>query len=156
MRLTVHAVAAKMPDWVELGVGDYVRRLPRELRLQWRDVPLARRGRDTQPAALCRREGEALLKGVDAADRVIALDVAGKPWSTENLAQRLRDWQMDGSNVSFLIGGPDGLSSDCLARASGRWSLSRLTLPHTLVRVVLAEQLYRAWSINAGHPYHRA
>ncbi len=86
----------------------------------------------------------------------MALDVLGKPWSTETLAQRLSDWQMNGRNVSLLVGGPDGLSRACLDRADMKWSLSALTLPHPLVRVVLAEQLYRAWTITVNHPYHRA
>ena len=95
-------------------------------------------------------------KTLPEGDRVIALDVRGSAWSTEQLAEELSDWQMAGTNVSLLIGGPDGLSRDCLQRARQRWSLSALTLPHPLVRVVLAEQLYRAWTITAGHPYHRA
>ena len=88
-------------------------------------------------------------------DRVIALDVKGKTLSTNQLAERLRGWQMSGDNLSLLIGGPDGLSPECLERADERWSLSALTLPHPLVRVLLAEQLYRAWTITVNHPYHR-
>lgn len=156
MRITVLTVGGRMPAWVAQGVGEYSKRLPRELRLDWREIPLARRGKDTRPDDLREKEGQQLLKWVAAGDLVVALDVAGKPWSTPELAQRLRDWQMDGVNVTLLIGGPDGLSPACLARADLRWSLSTLTLPHPLVRVVLAEQLYRAWTIIAKHPYHRA
>jgi|TARA_R100000005_G_scaffold96309_2_gene82273 23S rRNA (pseudouridine1915-N3)-methyltransferase len=156
MRLTVITVGGKMPAWVNEGVADYSRRLPREIRLEWRELPLARRGRDTSPEQLRLREGEQILKTLPEGDRVIALDVRGSAWSTEQLAEELSDWQMAGTNVSLLIGGPDGLSRDCLQRARQRWSLSALTLPHPLVRVVLAEQLYRAWTITAGHPYHRA
>ena len=87
---------------------------------------------------------------------VVALDVPGKNWSTEELAGRLQDWLGSGRDVALLVGGPDGLSADCLARADLKWSLSALTYPHPLVRVILAEQLYRAWTINAGHPYHRS
>ncbi|MBM69518.1 MAG: 23S rRNA (pseudouridine(1915)-N(3))-methyltransferase RlmH [Haliea sp.] len=156
MRLTVITVGGKMPAWVNEGVADYSRRLPREIRLEWRELPLARRGRDTSPEQLRLREGEQILKALPEGDRVIALDVRGAAWSTEQLAEELSDWQMAGTHVSLLIGGPDGLSQDCLQRAQQRWSLSALTLPHPLVRVVLAEQLYRAWTITAGHPYHRA
>ena len=96
-----------------------------------------------------------ILKRVPEGDRVIALDVAGKRLSTESLARELQSWQLSGCNYSLLIGGPDGLSPECLSRASQRWSLSDLTLPHPLVRVLLAEQLYRAWTITVNHPYHR-
>lgn len=155
MRLSIIAVGTKMPAWVEQGVEEYGRRMPRELKLEWREIPLARRGKDSRPQQLCAREGEQLLKAVPAGDRVIALDVRGKRISTEQLAQQLESWQMSGDNYSLLIGGPDGLSSDCLERAEQRWSLSDLTLPHPLVRVLLAEQLYRAWTITVNHPYHR-
>ncbi|MEH6580976.1 MAG: 23S rRNA (pseudouridine(1915)-N(3))-methyltransferase RlmH [Halioglobus sp.] len=155
MRLTVIAVGGKMPAWVEQGVKEYDRRMPRELKVTWREIPLVRRGRDTSAEMLRSREGEKILKTIPSGDKVIALDVQGKSWSTAQLASQLKDWQMSGDNYSLLIGGPDGLSTQCLARASQRWSLSDLTMPHPLVRILLAEQLYRAWTINANHPYHR-
>lgn len=155
MRLTIICVGGKMPGWVNAGVDEYGRRLPRELKLTWREIPLARRGSNSKPEALCRAEGEQILKAIPEGDRVIALDVVGRPWTTPELAQQLDGWQMSGDNFSLLIGGPDGLSDDCLARAERRWSLSPLTLPHPLVRIVLAEQLYRAWTITVNHPYHR-
>jgi len=155
LRLSVIAVGGKMPAWVEEAVLDYGVRMPRELKLQWREIPLAKRGKDNNAEALCRREGEQILKAIPAGDQVIALDVKGVSWSTEQLAQKLGDWQMSGNNYSLLIGGPDGLSPECLQRATLRWSLSNLTLPHPLVRVLLAEQLYRAWTITVNHPYHR-
>lgn len=102
------------------------------------------------------REGEAVLAAAGARDRVVALEVGGRPWSTEQLAEQLERWQLDGRDVSFLVGGPDGLAPECRARADQQWSLSPLTLPHPLVRILLAEQLYRAWSITRNHPYHRA
>ncbi len=145
-----------MPDWVQAGVAQYQKRLPRELSLVWRDIPLARRGKDSKPEKLRELEGEQILKAVPAGDRIIALDVKGKAMSTPQLAERMRDWQMSGDNISLLIGGPDGLSPACLQQAQQRWSLSELTLPHPLVRVVLVEQLYRAWTITVNHPYHRA
>lgn len=156
MRLSVVSVAGKLPAWVDSGIADYSRRLPRELRLQWRDLPLAKRGKDASGDQLRDREGEQILRQVAPGDRVIALDVRGESWSTEVLADHLREWMMDGRNLSLLIGGPDGLSRACLAAAERRWSLGPLTLPHPLVRVVLVEQLYRAWTITVNHPYHRA
>ncbi|MEH6571312.1 MAG: 23S rRNA (pseudouridine(1915)-N(3))-methyltransferase RlmH [Halioglobus sp.] len=155
MRLGIIAVGGKMPTWVNDGVNEYDRRMPRELKPAWREIPLVRRGKDTTPDMLRAREGEKILKAIPAGDTVIALDVRGKRWSTEELAQQLKRWQMSGDNYSLLIGGPDGLSRECLERASARWSLSDLTMPHPLVRILLAEQLYRAWTINANHPYHR-
>ena len=154
MKLTVHAVAGKMPRWVDDGVAEYRKRLPRELDLNFRDVPLARRGDSADK--LREREGDALLRGVGDSDHCVALDLAGKAWTTERLAQELEGWMMAGCGLSLLIGGPDGLSAACLGRAQQRWSLGPLTLPHPLVRIVLAEQLYRAWTITIGHPYHRA
>jgi len=156
MRISVIAVGTRMPAWVEQGIAEYAKRLPRELKLVWREIPLAKRGKDAVAQHMCVAEGEQILRSLAPAERVIALDVAGKRISTEQFAQQLQAWQMSGDNYSFLIGGPDGLSPECLARADQRWSLSDLTLPHPLVRVLLVEQLYRAWTITVNHPYHRA
>ena len=155
MRISIIAVGTKMPAWVSAGVDEYCRRLPREFNLNWREIPLAQRGRDSKPKYVCEREGEQILKAIPAADKVVALDVRGKRISTEQLAEQLATWQMSADNYSLLVGGPDGLSPQCLQRADWRWSLSDLTLPHPLVRILLAEQLYRAWTITVNHPYHR-
>ena len=155
MRVSLIAVGTKMPALVSQGVEEYGKRMPREWKLEWREIPLARRGKDANAQQLCAREGEQILKAVPAGDRVIALDVRGKRLSTEQLAEQLKDWQMSGDSYSLLIGGPDGLCPACLERADKRWSLSDLTLPHPLVRILLAEQLYRAWTITVNHPYHR-
>ena len=155
MRLRILAIGTKMPDWVESGCIEYLKRLPSELRVEIVELPLGQRGKGADIQRAIAREGEAMLKAIGERDQVIALEVTGKPWSTEDLAMKLQHWQGSGDNVSLLVGGPDGLAPGCLARANSRWSLSALTLPHPLVRIVLAEQLYRAWSINAGHPYHR-
>jgi 23S rRNA (pseudouridine1915-N3)-methyltransferase len=152
-RLRILAVGTRMPGWVEQGFEEYRRRLPRECALELREVPLARRGADTARALA--DEGEALLAALGADERAIALEVGGRALDTAELATRLGEWRDHGERVAFLIGGPDGLAEACRARARERWSLSRLTLPHPLVRIVLAEQLYRAWSLLAGHPYHR-
>ncbi|UTW44251.1 23S rRNA (pseudouridine(1915)-N(3))-methyltransferase RlmH [bacterium SCSIO 12696] len=155
MRLKIIAVGTKMPSWVEAGVAEYSKRLPPELKLEWHELPLGQRGKGADLKRAIAREGEAMLKAIGHNDRVVALDVKGKPWSTEQLAGQLSDWQFQGCDYSFLIGGPDGLAAPCLARADAKWSLSPLTLPHPLVRILLAEQLYRAWTINVGHPYHK-
>ena len=155
MQINLIAVGTKMPGWVEQGVGEYSKRLPAELKLAIREIPLGRRGKGADIRRAIEAEGKQMLAAVGHRDRVIALDVQGKPWSTEHLAAELRDWQQQGDNISLLVGGPDGLAPECLQRAQQRWSLSALTLPHPLVRILLAEQLYRAWSINMNHPYHR-
>jgi 23S rRNA (pseudouridine1915-N3)-methyltransferase len=155
MRISIITIGTRMPSWVSQGVQEYSKRLPRELRIEWKELPLASRGKASNPRQLKEKEGERILKAVPAGDRVISLDVRGKSLSTEQLAQQLSDWQMSGDNYSILIGGPDGLSQACLARADRCWSLSELTLPHPLVRILLAEQLYRAWTITVNHPYHR-
>jgi 23S rRNA (pseudouridine1915-N3)-methyltransferase len=155
MRLTVIAVGTRMPAWVEQGVAEYSKRLPRELQLCWREIPLGHRGKGADPDRARRRESEAVLKAIPEGDRVIALDVAGRQRSTGALAADLEAWLMSGDSFSLLIGGPDGLGQECLSRAEQRWSLGELTLPHPLVRIILAEQLYRAWTITVKHPYHR-
>jgi len=155
MRISIVTVGKKMPAWVDEGVQEYHRRMPRELKIDWKTLPLAARGKNTRPAQHREQEGEQILKTIPEGDRVIALDVRGKSLSTELLAESLKQWQMSGDNYSLLIGGPDGLSDACLQRAERRWSLSALTLPHPLVRILLSEQLYRAWTITVNHPYHR-
>lgn len=156
MRIHLLAVGTRMPDWVEAGFAEYAGRLPPECGLVLREIPPERRGKNPDVARLKAKEGERLLAAVPKGARIIALDVTGRAWSTEQLAERLGGWQQDGRDVALLVGGPDGLAPECLDRAEARWSLSPLTFPHPLVRIVLAEQLYRAWSILAGHPYHRA
>ncbi len=144
-----------MPKWVEQGVDEYCKRLPPELKLEVKEIALGKRGKGADIRRAIASEGQQMQAAIGDRDRVVALDVKGKPWSTEQLASNLRDWQLGGANVSLLVGGPDGLAQECLDRADQRWSLSALTLPHPLVRIVLAEQLYRAWTINNNHPYHR-
>lgn len=156
MKLRLICVGQKMPDWVSTGYNDYARRMPPELPLELTEIAMAHRGKNPDIPRLMQRESDAILASVAPRDRVIALEVGGRPWSTEKLASHLESWQQDGQDVCFLVGGPDGLADACRQRADQQWSLSPLTLPHLLVRIVLAEQLYRAWSITRNHPYHRA
>ena len=155
MKITLHAVGTRMPGWVQEGCETYTRRMPPQLRVDIREVALAKRGRDDNPVVAMNRESEQLLAGVSDRDHVIPLEVGGSSWSTEQLADRLEKWQLTGGNVALLIGGPDGLAENCRERANQQWSLSSLTLPHPLVRVIVVEQLYRAWTITSHHPYHR-
>ncbi len=156
MKLTLIAVGEKLPAWAQTAVADYAGRLPRDCPLNVVPVAAAKRGRGTPVARLMAEEADRLLAAVPKDARVIALEVDGRGWSTEDLAQQLHTWRQDGRDVAFLIGGADGLDPVIRARADQAWSLSPLTLPHALARVVVAEQLYRAWSILANHPYHRA
>lgn len=144
-----------MPDWVTTGYHEFAKRLNDDVRLELVEVAAGKRGKSADIARVTDKEGEAQLAAIGSNDRVIALEVLGKPWSTEDLSQKLRQWLAEGRNISLLIGGPEGLSADASARADEQWSLSPLTLPHPLVRVLLAEQIYRAWTLLKGHPYHR-
>ncbi len=154
MRLVLAAIGQKMPAWVEQGVAEYRKRFPRHLEFEIKALPLPSRQSGQTVERLQQKETVALLKASDGCYR-IALDERGKQWSTKDLAKRLEDWQMQGDDIAFLIGGPDGLSSECIRHCQQQWSLGLLTFPHPLVRVVLAEQLYRAWTITTNHPYHR-
>lgn len=155
MHIRILAIGDRMPGWVDQACNEYLKRLPREFGVKVQGIPAGGRSRAQETKSAVKKESVALLQRLGAGERVVALDVQGEAWSTEKLTQNIQSWQMDGRDVSLLIGGPDGLHHDCLARAETRWSLSKLTLPHPLVRIVLLEQFYRAWSIIAGHPYHR-
>ena len=156
MRIHLVAVGTRMPAWVTAGYTEYARRLPHECSLHLVEIPVSKRRKSLPAARAMQEEGQLMLAAIPAGCLVIALDVTGKVWSTEGLAERLQQWMAGGRDVALLVGGPDGLAPECLAIADLRWSLSALTYPHALVRIVLAEQLYRAWSISVGHPYHRS
>lgn len=154
MRLLVVAVGQRVPDWAQSAWDDYARRLPPELRLELKAVktePRASKALATLLAAERERIAAAIPKGA----RIVALDERGTALTTMALAARLKAWPLENDTVALVIGGPDGLEPAFRAAAHERIRLSDLTLPHAMVRVLLAEQLYRAWSINAGHPYHR-
>ncbi|MEO6697647.1 MAG: 23S rRNA (pseudouridine(1915)-N(3))-methyltransferase RlmH [Gammaproteobacteria bacterium] len=155
MHIHLIAIGERMPDWVKSGYDQYAKRLPRECRLQLVEIPAGKRGKGADIARAILSEGERMLAAIPKDARVIALDMRGKQWDTAQLAQQLKDWLQGGRDVALLTGGPEGLAESCLKRADHLWSLSNLTLPHPLVRIVVAEQLYRAWSLLTGHPYHR-
>ncbi len=155
MRFRVLAAGTKMPAWVVQGFDDYAGRLPREASLELTEIPLGKRGKGLPAIRAVEDEEKRMLAIPGAGDTVVALEVGGRQFTSEELAQRMARWFNDGGDVIFMIGGPDGLGAGCRARASLEWSLSALTLPHGLVRVVLAEQLFRAHSILSNHPYHR-
>ena len=154
MKIQLIAVGTKMPDWVTAGFNEYQRRFPKEMSLELVEIPAGKRGKNADIARILQKEGE-LTMAAAGKSRIVTLDIPGKPWTTEQLAQQLEIWKQDGRDVALLIGGPEGLSPECKAAAEQSWSLSPLTLPHHLVRIVVAESLYRAWSITTNHPYHR-
>jgi 23S rRNA (pseudouridine1915-N3)-methyltransferase len=156
MHIHLIAVGTRMPSWIRQGYEDYARRLPRECSLRLVEIPPGRRSRTQSSAPAVEEESRRMLAAIPERSLVVALDVGGSALDTPGLAARLQEWLQSGRDIVLLVGGPDGLSGDCLRRADLRWSLSALTLPHALVRVVLAEQLYRAWTIISGHPYHRS
>ena len=155
MRILVVAAGNRQPAWVDDGYADYARRLRGSCSLELVEIPLGRRSKSASSEKAQKEESARMLRAIPSAAHVVALAVAGRPWSTEQLAKRLKHWMTLGTPVCMLVGGPDGLSAECEARATERWSLSPLTFPHGLVRVVLAESLYRSWSLLERHPYHR-
>ena len=155
MKLQLIAVGRKMPGWVDAGFEDYARRMPTECSLSLTEIPARARGKNAPVESILEKEGQQMLAAVPRGNGLIALDVRGQAWSTEALSRRLQGWMDSGRNYSLLIGGPEGLHAACLDAADIRWSLSPLTFPHPLARVIVAEQLYRAWSLLKNHPYHR-
>ncbi|MFO7604222.1 MAG: 23S rRNA (pseudouridine(1915)-N(3))-methyltransferase RlmH [Gammaproteobacteria bacterium] len=155
MRFYLLAIGQKMPPWVIQGFAEYQKRMPRECPLQLKELPAARRGKQPSIPQWQDEEAERLLAAIPAQAHVVALDQHGQAWRTEDLAAQIEQWMTLGQDVALLIGGPDGFSNAVRERAAQCWSLSPLTLPHPLVRVVVAEQLYRAMMIIRNHPYHK-
>lgn len=155
MRLRLIAVGSRMPRWVEDGWHEYAKRLPAELPLDLVEIALNTRGKNADVTRLIRQEGEAMLAKVQPGEKIVTLEVTGKPWSTEQLAAELERWRLDARTVNLMVGGPEGLAPEVCARSEQRWSLSPLTLPHPLVRILIGEQIYRAWTVLSGHPYHK-
>jgi 23S rRNA (pseudouridine1915-N3)-methyltransferase len=156
MRIVLLAAANRQPAWVDEGYREYARRLRGGLRLELIEVPLARRSARGSSARAVAAEGERMLAQVPRDAQLVALAESGRLWRTRELAGRLASWISLGHPVCLAIGGPDGLAPACLERAREQWSLSPLTLPHGLARILVAEALYRAWSVLENHPYHRA
>ena len=145
-----------MPSWVYQACDEYIKRLPPELQFKTIEVPLIKRGKNADMKRICRDESRKLIAAVPSGCALIALDVQGRRVTTEQLATRLNQWIEQGKDIALFVGGPDGLSDELLQQAEQRLSLSDLTFPHPLVRIIIVEQLYRAWSIISHHPYHRA
>jgi 23S rRNA (pseudouridine1915-N3)-methyltransferase len=155
VRITILAVGHKAPGWVQEGFNEYARRMPPEARLELVELKPEERGAGRATDKAKALEGERILAAVPQGATLLALDERGRSVTTQGLSVMLSDWMRDAVHPVFVIGGADGLSDEVRSRAAKLLSLSALTLPHALVRVVLAEQLYRAWSILARHPYHR-
>lgn len=155
MQLQIISVGQKMPAWVELACDDYLKRLPREVAVSITTIPLAQRRNNVSSAQLKQREGQQMLKKIAPRSYSIALDEGGAEWSSSDWSQQMQNWMQESPRVNLLIGGPDGLAAECRAACAQTISLGRMTMPHALVRVVLVEQLYRAWTLLKGHPYHR-
>ena len=149
------AVGDRQPSWVEEAVDVYLKRLPPQWKFRLDAVSTERRSKGSDPVAAVEAEGRKVLGQVKDDEQVVVLDERGTELSSVGLSEKLSAWQSAGRDLSFVIGGPDGVSKDVTARADFRWSLSRLTLPHGLARVLFVEQLYRAWTVSTAHPYHR-
>ncbi len=155
MKLFIVAVGNKAPAWVEDGFDEYTRRMPPEARIELLEIKPEPRDAGKTPAQMMAAEAKRILAVVPAGVRMVALDERGKDLTTRDLAAKLAGWQREGGDLAFVIGGADGMADEVKARATMLMRLSSLTLPHAMVRVILAEALYRAVSLNKGHPYHR-
>ena len=155
MNINLIAVGNRMPSWVTTAYEDYAARLPRECTVNLIEVGAGKRPKGADLKKITTEEGKKMLAAIPKGCRVVALEIQGKPWSTNQLSIQLQNWMQGGQDIALLIGGPEGLAKDCIQRADQSWSLSPLTLPHPMVRVIIAEQLFRAWSILNNHPYHR-
>ncbi|MCE4063350.1 50S rRNA methyltransferase [Pandoraea anapnoica] len=155
MRLFILAVGHKMPGWIETAFAEYAKRMPPELRIELKEIKPEQRSNSRTAETVMAAEAQRIDAALPRGCRLVCLDERGQDLTTMRLAQSLTVWQQDGRDVAFVIGGADGLDPTLKSRADTLIRLSSLTLPHGMVRVLLAEQLYRAWSINANHPYHR-
>ena len=155
MHIRLVAVGDRQPSWVDAAFKEYAGRLPRQWKFRLNVIATAQRSKNTLPTGARQAEGEKVIASIRPGEFVVLLDERGKALSSRDLGEHLTDWQSAGRDLCFLIGGPDGVSDECAARADFRWSLSRMTLPHGLARVMFSEQLYRAWTLTQGHPYHR-
>lgn len=155
MHIRLLAVGDRQPAWVDEAFSTYSERLPREWKFRLDVIPTVRRNKNDRSRQAMEAEGELIVARLGQSEQVILLDERGRQMTSKSLAGKLSDWQIDGRDLCFVIGGPDGVADSCKQRADFTWSLSQLTLPHGLARVLFAEQLYRAHSLQTGHPYHR-
>lgn len=156
MHIRLLAVGDRQPSWVDEAFARYSERFPREWKFRLDTIATVRRNKNEKSGRATQAEGEQILGKLAPQEQVVLLDERGKQFKSRSLAEKLGDWQGEGRDLCFVIGGPDGVSDACRQRADVTWSLSQLTLPHGLARVVVVEALYRAWSLRSGHPYHRA
>ncbi|HHB92377.1 MAG TPA: 23S rRNA (pseudouridine(1915)-N(3))-methyltransferase RlmH [Thioploca sp.] len=155
MHIDLICIGQKMPSWVDTGFHEYAKRLPANYKLNLVQIPLKKRTKNSDLVRLQQIEGEQILTKIGINTLVIALDERGQIWDSIQLSTKLANWLQEYSKVALLVGGPEGLPLACKRRATQQWSLSKLTLPHQLVKIIIAEQIYRAWSLLNNHPYHR-
>jgi len=155
MEIQLIAIGTRMPGWIEQGFADYAKRFASDCKLVLREIPSPRKSRSEDAQRVKQLEGQRLLAAVAADTHLIALDPHGVHHATEAVSEKLGDWFQHHRTVALMVGGADGLSAECIAASREQWSLSKLTFPHALVRVIVAEQVYRAYSMLKNHPYHR-
>jgi 23S rRNA (pseudouridine1915-N3)-methyltransferase len=155
MQINLISVGTKMPGWVQQGYQEYAKRMPRECELILREIIPGKRGKNVDIVRSVQDEGRRMLSAIKPGMHVVSLDVRGKGWSTVDLSKAMEHWLENGRHVALLVGGPEGLAEPVRQASHQSWSLSAMTLPHPLVRIIVAEQIYRAWSILKNHPYHR-
>ncbi|HHT0591609.1 TPA: 23S rRNA (pseudouridine(1915)-N(3))-methyltransferase RlmH [Legionella anisa] len=155
LKITIITLGNKMPEWVNQGSSEYAKRLNDGVQLKLIEIPLIRRGKSSDLLRILDKESALIRDALPNNARIIALDIEGKEFSSEELALKISQLQQIHSHLCLIIGGPEGLSQEILKLCDERWSLSKLTLPHPLVRIILLETLYRAWSIINNHPYHK-
>lgn len=155
LKITLITLGNKMPDWITQGSNDYAKRFNDGIHVKIIEIPLIRRNKSSDLTRILEKESALIKEALPTGAHIIALDVEGKSFSSEQLALKITQLQQTTSHLCFLIGGPEGLSQKILEGCNERWSLSKLTLPHPLVRIILLETLYRAWSIINNHPYHK-
>lgn len=155
MQIHLISIGQRMPTWVQQGYDDYAKRLPRECELVLKEISAGKRGKNSDLVRITKDEGERMITALPSNTHIVTLDLDGKAWTTTELANAMQRWMNNGQSVSLLIGGPEGLAPEVKTLAKESWCLSKLTFPHPLVRIIVAEQLYRAWSLLHNHPYHR-
>ncbi len=155
MQINLISVGNRMPGWVQQGYDEYARRMPRECGLVLKEIMPGKRGKNSNVAKIIQQEGVRMIAAIPNRAHVVTLDISGKTWTTQVLSVTMKKWLESGQNIALMVGGPEGLSDTVRDLASQSWSLSPLTFPHPLVRVIVAEQLYRGWTILNNHPYHR-